>query len=160
MPMVQCNPRISLTRNRISNSRLLCYVAHALVRAASAFVPTPGFPRANKCREESLDTARRSACATLVAGIRDGDFATRPSRRGSGRRAGRFQRGYIFLNNLSKALRASSGLRGTGGPAGPAACAPEPFEVPSRATVTRGVNRLHSLAPSFTAMRTGIGFEH
>lgn len=67
---------------------------------------------------------------------------------------------YSFLNNLSKALRASSGLRGTGGPACPAGWAPEPFDVPSRATVTRGVNRLHSLAASFTAMRTGIGFKH
>ena len=67
---------------------------------------------------------------------------------------------YSFLNNLSKALRASSGFRGAGGPPCPKGWEPEPFEVPSRATVTRGVNRLHSLAPSFTAMRTGIGFEH
>ena len=32
--------------------------------------------------------------------------------------------------------------------------------VPSRATVTRGVNEMHSLALSFTGMRTGIGFRH
>src|SRR5438477_6672055 len=32
--------------------------------------------------------------------------------------------------------------------------------VPSLATVTRGVNSVHSLALSFTAMRTGIGLRH
>jgi hypothetical protein len=32
--------------------------------------------------------------------------------------------------------------------------------VPSRATVTRGVNEMQSLALSFTGMRTGIGFRH
>ena len=32
--------------------------------------------------------------------------------------------------------------------------------VPSRATVTRGVNKVHSLALSFDGIRTGIGFRH
>jgi len=41
-------------------------VAYALVRAASALLPTLGVPR---CRgvEKSLDAARRSPCATLFA---------------------------------------------------------------------------------------------
>jgi len=68
----------------------------------------------------------------------------------------------VFLNSLSKALRASSRLRGIGGPGfetwGPAAAAP--FEVPSRATVTLGRNRPQSLALSFTGIRRGIGFRH
>ena len=33
-------------------------------------------------------------------------------------------------------------------------------DVPSSATVTRGVNSVHSLALSLTGMRTGIGFRH
>ena len=69
---------------------------------------------------------------------------------------------YSFLKSLSKALRASSALRGAGGPElgaadGGGAEAPA---VPSRATVTRGVNEVQSLALSFTGMRTGIGFRH
>jgi len=43
-------------------------VAHALVRAASALMPTPGSDRLSVPRrrvEMSLDTARMSACATL-----------------------------------------------------------------------------------------------
>ena len=69
---------------------------------------------------------------------------------------------YSFLNNLSNALRASSALRGAGGPALTAADgggAEAPF-VPSRATVTRGANREQSLVLSLIAMRTGIGFMH
>jgi hypothetical protein len=38
-------------------------VAHALLRAASALMPTPG-SAARASVEKSLDTARRSACAT------------------------------------------------------------------------------------------------
>ena len=70
---------------------------------------------------------------------------------------------YNFLKSLSKALRASSALRGAAGPAlalaggGGAAEAPA---VPSRATVTRGAKKVHSLALSFTGIRTGIGFRH
>jgi hypothetical protein len=69
------------------------------------------------------------------------------------------------LNNLSKALRASSAFRGAGGPDwwdedGPPFGAGAPFDVPSRATVTRGVKRLQVLALSFGTMRTGIGFMH
>lgn len=40
---------------------------------------------------------------------------------------------------------------------------PEPFPLgvaESRATVTRGLNRSHSLAVSFGEIRTGIGFRH
>jgi len=57
---------------------------------------------------------------------------------------------YIFLNNLSNALRASSAFLGAGGP-------PLPFDrvggggvllVPSRATVTRGEKSVHSFALS------------
>ena len=56
---------------------------------------------------------------------------------------------YNFLKSLSKALRASSALRGAGGP-------PPLFRdggggvlaVPSRATVTRGAKSVHSLALS------------
>ena len=50
----------------------LASVAHALVRAASALVPTPGrlfsvpqfSPKTGV--EKSLDTARTSACATVL----------------------------------------------------------------------------------------------
>jgi hypothetical protein len=62
-----------------------------------------------------------------------------------------------FLNSALKALRASVELRGVwsftgagGGAEGDA----------SRATVTRGSNNVHSLALSFSGMRTGIGFRH
>jgi len=70
---------------------------------------------------------------------------------------------YNFLKSLSNALRASSALRGAGGPElaaeaeGDGADGPE---VPSRATVTLGVNDVQSLALSFTGIRTGIGFRH
>ena len=70
---------------------------------------------------------------------------------------------YNFLKSLSKALLASSALRGAGGPAllfaegGGAEDAPA---VPSRATVTRGAKKVHSLALSFTGIRTGMGLRH
>jgi 2-C-methyl-D-erythritol 2,4-cyclodiphosphate synthase len=41
-------------------------VAHALLRAASALLPTLAWP--DNCVERSLDTARRSACATAESG--------------------------------------------------------------------------------------------
>ena len=47
-------------------------VAHALLRAASALLPTPGLDAmllAGDGVEISLDTARRSACATLPRGV-------------------------------------------------------------------------------------------
>src|ERR1051326_31611 len=66
--------------------------------------------------------------------------------------------GYSFLNRRSKALRASSALRGAGGPACTGGAAAErPLLVPSRATVTRGLNRLQVLALSLIAIRPGIG---
>ena len=70
-------------------------------------------------------------------------------------RSGRPERGY-FLNSLSNALRAASDEPGasTIGLGGGAAA------LPSRATVTRGENRVHSLALSFSGMRAGIGFKH
>jgi hypothetical protein len=69
---------------------------------------------------------------------------------------------YSFLKSLSNALRASSALRGAGGPAGEGEVPCEvPFvETPSRATVTRGLKRVQSFDLSFTAMRTGIGLAH
>ena len=69
---------------------------------------------------------------------------------------------YSFLNSLSKALRASSALRDAGGPElveNEGGGGAEPA-VPSRATVTRGVKEMQSLALSFTGMRTGMGFRH
>ena len=62
-----------------------------------------------------------------------------------------------FLNRASKALRASPGLRGAGPFAGEGAGAEGEA---SRATVTRGSNNVHSLALSFTAILTGMGFKH
>ena len=49
--------------------RQLCNfdVAHALVRAASALIPTPGFLHAHGCRDESRH-GTQSACATSVTG--------------------------------------------------------------------------------------------
>jgi mono/diheme cytochrome c family protein len=44
-------------------------VAHALLRAASAIVPTPLREPGQKRVDMSLDTARRSACATGLAAI-------------------------------------------------------------------------------------------
>jgi hypothetical protein len=41
-------------------------VAHALVRAASALLPTPVIARRG-CVEKSLDTARTTACATAAS---------------------------------------------------------------------------------------------
>jgi hypothetical protein len=71
---------------------------------------------------------------------------------------------HSFLNSLSNALRASSGLRGAGGPAtGPdeaGAAGERPLVVPSRATVTRGVNNGQSFRLSLIAIRTGIGLRH
>lgn len=71
---------------------------------------------------------------------------------------------YSFLKSLSNALRASSGLRGAGPPAagpGDAGVAGErPLVVPSRATVTRGVNNAQSFRLSLMAIRTGTGFRH
>src|ERR1700686_2405285 len=69
---------------------------------------------------------------------------------------------YSFLKSLSKALRGWAALRGAGGPefvaeVGGGAEGPA---VPSRATVTRGVNEMQSLALSFIGIRTGIGFRH
>src|ERR1039457_3280141 len=66
---------------------------------------------------------------------------------------------YSFLKSLSKAWRASSELRGAGGPTSIGTAAGT-LLVPSRATVTRGINELHSLALSFMAMRTGMGLRH
>ena len=70
---------------------------------------------------------------------------------------------YGFLNNRSKALRASSAFRGAGGP--PVMCgggggAEAPLDVPSRATVTRGANSVQVFVLSFSGIRTGIGFMH
>ena len=66
-----------------------------------------------------------------------------------------------FLKSLSKALRASSALRGAGGPAfSEAGGGADWLVVPSRATVTRGVKSVHWLFLSFSGMRTGIGFRH
>jgi uncharacterized damage-inducible protein DinB len=61
-----------------------------------------------------------------------------------------------FLKSLSKALRAASGEVGasTTGLGGGAEA------LPSRATVTRGENSVHSLALSFSGIRTGMGFRH
>jgi hypothetical protein len=75
------------------------------------------------------------------------------------------QQCYSFLNSLSKALRASSGLRGAGaapagGPGGAGGAAEAPLVVPSRATVTRGVNSAQSFRLSFIAIRTGMGLRH
>jgi hypothetical protein len=61
-----------------------------------------------------------------------------------------------FLNNWSNAARASFGERG----AGTAAAGDVPCAVASRATVTRGLNQVHSFGWSFDAIRTGIGFKH
>src|ERR1039457_7421987 len=66
---------------------------------------------------------------------------------------------YSFLKSLSKAWRASSELRGAGGPTSIGTAAGT-LLVPSRATVTRGINELHSLTLSFMAMRTGMGLRH
>src|ERR1019366_25369 len=68
--------------------------------------------------------------------------------------------GYSFLKSLSKALRASSELRGAGGPTFTGGGAGWLPAVPSRATVTRGVNRLHAFILSFTGIRAGMGFRH
>ena len=50
-------------------SRIRPEVAHALLRAASAIVPTPLREPGQKRVDMSLDTARRSACATGLAAI-------------------------------------------------------------------------------------------
>jgi hypothetical protein len=60
------------------------------------------------------------------------------------------------LNSASKALRASLGLRG----AVPLVGGGAELGDASRATVTLGSNNVHSLALSFSGMRTGIGFKH
>ena len=66
-----------------------------------------------------------------------------------------------FLNNRSKASRASLALRGGGVFMPGAGLPPLPGAlVTSRATVTRGENRAHSLPWSFIGIRTGIGFVH
>ena len=67
-----------------------------------------------------------------------------------------------FLKSLSNALRASSALRGSGGPAlsEGAGIGADWLVVPSRATVTRGVKSGHWLVLSFKGMRTGMGFRH
>jgi len=64
-----------------------------------------------------------------------------------------------LLEEPVEALRASSELRGAGGPTSIGADAGT-LLVPSRATVTRGINELHSLTLSFMAMRTGMGLRH
>src|SRR5207248_9317861 len=56
-----------------------------------------------------------------------------------------------FLKSRSKALRASFGVLGPGSIIGPAAGA---GAAPSRATVTRGENRLHVLTTSLPTIRT------
>jgi hypothetical protein len=72
--------------------------------------------------------------------------------------------GHSFLNSLSNALRASSGLRGAGtratGPDGAGVAGESPLAVPSRATVTLGVNNAQSFRLSLIAIRTGIGLRH
>jgi len=89
-------------------------------------------------------------------------LAVLPDRRVSLRRD--LSRAYVFLNSRSNAFRASSALRGAGGP--PVMCdaggggADVPFDVPSLATVTRGVNRVQVFVLSFSGIRTGIGFMH
>jgi len=60
-----------------------------------------------------------------------------------------------FLNRLSNAARASLGVRGVG-----LAVMLTLAEVASLATVTRGLNHVHSLAWSLTAIRAGMGFRH
>src|SRR5262249_41414857 len=60
-------------------------------------------------------------------------------------------------------LRASSALRGAGGPAGGRAstnAAGALVAVPSRATVTLGVNNEQSFILSLAAILTGIGLRH
>lgn len=59
-----------------------------------------------------------------------------------------------FLNRLSKAARASAGVRGE------LTTGPFAVVVASRATVTRGENNSHWLASSFGKIRAGIGFRH
>ena len=69
---------------------------------------------------------------------------------------------HYFLNNRSKASRASLALRG-GGVLSPMAGLPFEPGCPlatSRATVTRGENRVHSFARSFSGIRMGTGFMH
>jgi hypothetical protein len=61
-----------------------------------------------------------------------------------------------FLNRLSKAARASSGVRG----ASVETTGEEAALEVSRATVTRGLNHSHSFALSFDGMRSRIGFRH
>ncbi len=68
-----------------------------------------------------------------------------------------------FLKRRSKALRASSALRGAGGPpwGTEVDCeAAAGADVPSRATVTRGLNDVQSLLLSLLGIRIGIGFRH
>src|SRR4051794_25496344 len=73
-------------------------------------------------------------------------------------------RAYVFLNNRSNAFRASSALRGAGGP--PTICdgwvggAEAPLDVPSRATVTLGANSVQVFVLSFSGIRSGMGFRH
>jgi hypothetical protein len=73
-------------------------------------------------------------------------------------KAGRRKRlpGAYFLNRLSNATRASLGLRGAGAFCGSGTLA----LAASRATVTRGLNHVHSFGWSFPAIRAGIGFRH
>ena len=59
-----------------------------------------------------------------------------------------------FLNKLSKAARASAGVRGA------LAAGPLLVVVASRATVTRDSNSSHSFCVSLGAMRIGTGFKH
>ena len=63
----QANIKVNAVRYLVPKFK----VAHALLRAASALVPTPGSLRIDKCREESVSTRharvrapRQAACDT------------------------------------------------------------------------------------------------
>src|SRR5690349_20909734 len=72
-------------------------------------------------------------------------------------RSKRRRAGY-FLKRLSKAARASLGLRGVGVEA--AITGPLLAGAASRATVTRGLNNWQSFVWSLRGIRTGMGFRH
>jgi len=65
-----------------------------------------------------------------------------------------------FLKRLSKAARASLGVRTAAGETDGAGALGPPDWTPSRMTVTRGLNSSHSLALSLYGIRAGIGFTH
>ena len=73
---------------------------------------------------------------------------------------------YSVLSDAEKRERydrfGHEGVRGAGGPEwfDEGGGGDDIFDVPSRATVTRGLNRVQSFALSFTGMRTWMGFKH